>query len=120
MTNFVFRKAIYPLLIESDTCVCGIENEEQLHSVLIANSYIEKNTYQIIDASGEGWSYTPEIDVISPLSINKRWTKNNIIDFYNAHSTRSKTSQLTVKSLSNKKVAQIITEIISHDKLPSQ
>ncbi|MEJ2613161.1 MAG: hypothetical protein P8179_24690 [Candidatus Thiodiazotropha sp.] len=72
----------------------------------------KKSSYQIIDSAAEGWSYYPEHDVITPLSIDKRWTKKKIIDFYNS-SIKNEVDQqkYIVKSISNKSLTAIIEEI---------
>ncbi|AJQ93367.1 hypothetical Protein YC6258_01319 [Gynuella sunshinyii YC6258] len=69
-------------------------------------------TYQVIDATAEGWSFYPEHNVITSFTIDKKWTKSKIIDFYNNSLKNFDGIELyTVKSLSNKKLSTIIEEI---------
>ncbi len=113
MIRYQFRKAKFPLLLESDTIVVGAQSDGELNSLIKKLTFKNKGVYQVIDASGEGWSYYPEHNVLTPLTINKRWTKKAIIEFYNSSIKVDKTKEeYNVGSLSNRKLTTIIEEIV--------
>ena len=112
MVRHLLRRAEYPMLIETDTVVVGAYNDTQFNKIINIHSFGNKPAYQVIDATGEGWSFYPEGNIISPLTLNKRWTKKKIIDLYNEPIQQEESrNPYTTKSLSNKKLQHIIEEI---------
>ena len=114
MPKFAFRKARYPLLIETDGGVKGAINGAQLSRV-IKKARLKKDSYQVIDSTGEGWIYYTEMDVVSPLVVDKQWSKNRIIEFYNSYKQSMKEPTFVGRSLSNKRLEKVIGEIIEFD-----
>lgn len=109
MVKFLFRKAIFPILIETDKRMFGIPTPGHFDKLKTNNLFQTKKHYKVIDGSGEGWAYYPEHDVISPLTIDKRWTKKQIIDLFNAAlKSQNIENQFVCKSLSNKRLDEII------------
>jgi hypothetical protein len=37
----------------------------------------------IVDATGEGWAFHPDLMVVSPLTLKKRWKKIDVIRLFN-------------------------------------
>jgi hypothetical protein len=112
MVQYQFRKPKFPLLLASDTIVIGAKSDSEVKKWIKKLTFQEKSSYQVIDATAEGWSYYPEHDVITPLSIDKRWTKKKIIDFYNdSIKNEDSKEEYVAKSLGNKKLTAIIEEI---------
>lgn len=112
MVQYQFRKPKFPLLLASDTIVVGAQGNSDVKKWIKKLTFEEKSSYQVIDATAEGWSYYPEYKVITPLSIDKRWTKKKIIDFYNDSIKNEKNKEeYFAKSLSSKKLGAIIEEI---------
>ena len=104
-----FRKVKYPILIESDSSIFGAWNDEELESITSKEQFKKKRQYELLDCTGEAWSYHPEMDIISPLNFKKRWTKKEIINFYNKFAEPGK--EYVGKSLSAKRLSKIIEEI---------
>lgn len=38
---------------------------------------------EIVDATGEGWAFHPDLMVVSPLTLKKRWKKIDVIQLFN-------------------------------------
>jgi hypothetical protein len=37
----------------------------------------------MVDVTGEGWAFDPELMIVSPLTIKKRWKKLEIVGLFN-------------------------------------
>jgi len=116
MIGYLFRKPKYPLLIETDSRVVGARSINRIDRLFKEAAFVNKNNYIVIDSNGEGWSFVPEHAVISPLTMLKRWNKPKIIDFFN--SSLEKEGFITryePRSLSNKRLEQVIREIVEFE-----
>lgn len=112
MVQYQFRKPTFPVLLASDTIVVGALNTAEIEVWIKKLMFQKDSSYQVIDATAEGWSYYPEYQVITPLTIDKRWTKRRIIDFYNNSVKYEDDREVYVaKSLSNKRLNLVIEEI---------
>ena len=115
MVKFFLRKPCYPLLLECDDGLKGVKNGASLTRLSKKLSFVGKDSYQVIDATGEGWTYLPEGDAISPLAIEKRWTKARIIELFNSFVPEDSEEQFVGRSLSSKKLSKLIEEIANFE-----
>ncbi|MBK1723602.1 hypothetical protein CKO23_15320 [Thiocystis violacea] len=116
MVRYLFRKPKYPLLIETDGRVAGVRNERRFEKIDKKVLFSNKESYIVIDSSGEGWKFFPEDEIISPLTVLKRWSKRKIIDFFNASLDKTGSSaRCESRSLSNKRLERVILEIIEFE-----
>ncbi len=112
MVQYQFRKPKFPILLASDTIVVGVASDSEVNKWIKKLTFNENSSYKVVDATAEGWSYYPEYGVITPLSINKRWTKKKIIDFYNdSIKTEENKKKYVAKSLGNIKLGVIMEQI---------
>jgi hypothetical protein len=65
----------------------------------------------VIDANAEGFAYYPEQLVISSMAVKKRWNKPEIIALYQARK-RPEAPEYSTKSLGNKRLEQVVAEIV--------
>lgn len=100
MIQYLFRKPKYPVLIETDERVMGARSGQRIGRLCRQSSFAAKESYIVIDSSGEGWSFFPAHEVISPLATHKRWTKAKIVE---------------PGSLSSRRLEQIVREIVEHE-----
>ena len=75
MVQFLFRKAIFPILVETDSRVFGVPTPGHFNRLNKNEMFQEKDYYQVIDSRNEMWFYHPNHDVISPLTFQKQQTK---------------------------------------------
>jgi len=69
--------------------------------------------YDVVDVTGEGWSFSAKHMVISPLTIKKRWFKKDVIVTYNNRKNVSnQEKKYSDKSLSSKRFERIFCEIV--------
>jgi hypothetical protein len=83
--QYLFRKPKYPVLIETDERVVGARSGERIGRLCRQSSFAAKESYIVVNSFGEGWSFFPTHEVISPLAAHKRWTKAKIVELFNAH-----------------------------------
>jgi hypothetical protein len=75
--------------------------------------FIAEETYPLIDASGEGWVLVPKFSAISPLTFDKRWSKNRVVEMFNASANAARAGlQYPYRSLGSRP-----TEVIVRDKI---
>ena len=116
MIQYFYREPKYPILVETDARVVGARSPEKIDRLCKETSFIAKCSYIVIDSTGEGWSFSSDHEVISPLTAYKRWTKAKIIEFYNTSLDQGdKFTQYKPGSLSSKRLEQIVQEIVEHE-----
>ena len=116
MIGYLFRKPKYPLLIETDSRVVGARSIKRIDRLFKEAAFVNKKNYIVIDSNGEGWSFVPEHGVISPLTMLKRWSKLEIIKFFNSLLEKDgSVSRYEPRSLSNKRLEQVIREIVEFE-----
>ncbi len=116
MVEYLFRRPVYPLLIETDNCIRSAKNRRQLNRIIETAAFGAKKFYDVIDSTGEGWSFSLEHSVISPLTLKKRWHKKEIIAFYNSFFSPEDLEKAFIgSSLSNKRIPLLVQEIVNHD-----
>lgn len=109
MVSFLFRKPVVPILVETDVRMFGIFDLKNFEKLKKANLFLKKEFYKLIDGRGEGWSFYPKLDIISPLTTDKAWTKKKIIDLYNSFlEDKDEKNKFICKNLSYKKLSEII------------
>ncbi len=112
--NILFRGPEYPVIvISSEDELSSAYNIDQLATQCIFSEPPANETYvKIIDSTGEEFWYEPKLFVLSPGFLRKIWTKKQIIELFN-NSLNAKEDNLSypLKSISNKKLSRIITDI---------
>lgn len=115
MVNYTFRKPTYPFFLESDNGLWGATNGAELTRILKTKPFGAKEVYRLIDSAGEGWAYYYDTQTISPLTVQKRWTKAKLVELYNSFIPEGAT-QFVGGSLANKKLARIMLELMAFSK----
>lgn len=112
MLKYFARKPRYPIICNIDGYVIGAKSEKTfLKQLAETNVEIEK-TYSLIDSSGEGWVFLPDLMTISPLTLKKKWFKKEVIDLFNNRINTSEKIMYSTKSLSSKRFDRIFKEIV--------
>jgi hypothetical protein len=75
VVQYLLRKPKYPLLIETDRRVSGARSGQGIDRLCKQASFARKESYIVVDSAGEGWSFFPANEVISPLTTLKLWSK---------------------------------------------
>src|SRR5260370_8689168 len=109
--HYVSRRPRFPIL-------CNINGE------LVAGGTLQQferrigkvelpagRTFKIVDASGEGWVLHPEFSAISPLTLDKQWTKARGIEMFNTSLNAQRAGlQYPPRSLANRRLEPVIPD----------
>ena len=86
------------------------KNLNELASILVRfESSSSKDNVQVVDTTGEEFWYFCEQCTLAPGFTIRRWTKQQIIDLYNSNVRSDRI--YAVRSLSNKRLSDIVSEI---------
>ncbi len=109
----LFRRPKYPLIvISADDIVMPAFNIKELAAYCLATiPSKEGGVIRAIDSTGEEFWYSPENCAIAPGFGFKKWTKKKIIELYNNSNSVTNDTIYSDRSLSNKRLTQIITDI---------
>jgi len=117
MVDYLFRVPKFPILIESDTLTLGASSRTEVNEVLKKGKFGIKDSYVVVDATAEGWSYLLSYQTISPLTLRKRFSKKEIVQLVNIGMTRNgQDEQYVCRSLSNRRLEQIVGELTKYCK----
>jgi hypothetical protein len=113
MVHYLFRKPVFPVICEIDGFVFADNSSKSLEKWLQTIPLGVKTTYDMVDATAEGWSFMPEHMAVSPLTFKKNWTKKAVIALYNGRKNMPEPDRkYSEKSLSSKRFDQIFSEIV--------
>ena len=108
--GILFRKPAFPVIGLVDGMLVSARTLKPLALILMESDPIsDDDIIKLIDSTGEEFWYLRRQKTLSPGFMVKRWTKQKIIDLYNRHIGTDRSYQL--RSLSNKRLAEIIAEI---------
>ena len=109
----LLRSPEYPAIVISEDGLSSAYNIKQLGTLCVLSETLdEDDKIKVVDSSGCEFIYFQEHKAIIPSILNKKWTKKQIIELFN-NSTNANENKIKypLKSLSNKKLSQIIDEI---------
>jgi hypothetical protein len=113
MIKTIFLSPESQLLVGTDEKTYGVQAPKQMEELAAKCEFEKEESCDVVDSSGEGWMFMPKLEILSPLTVNKIWSKKAIISFYN-DSLESEV-KYEAKSLSNKRLSKIVKEIVEHD-----
>ena len=110
--QYAFRQPRFPI-------ICAVGNELiSARSAVGFQRQIERFELQsseildVVDATGEGWSFYADLMIVSPLTLKKRWTKSAVIRLFNESENARRIGVADpVTSLSGKSLSRIITDV---------
>jgi hypothetical protein len=110
--QYAFRRPRFPI-------ICAVGDELiSARSAVGFQRQIERFEIQsgevldVVDATGEGWSFHSDLMIVSPLTFKKRWTKSAVIRLFNeSENARRIGVAYPETSLSGKSVSRIITDV---------
>jgi hypothetical protein len=113
MLNYFFRKPKYPVICDIDGYVIAAKNEKSFVKRLPEVNQDSEKTYNLLDATAEGWAFMPKHMLVSPLTLKKQWTKKELISIFNCRkNVSSEAVQYSEKSLSSKRFERIFSDIV--------
>ena len=118
--RILLRGPKYPAIVISADDIWPAYNLEELGVACYYSLPIKNSTMvSVVDVTGEEFLYMPDKTALMPGIARKKWTKKKIIElFNNSDAAKEGNMQYPLKSLSNKRLDTIITEIcglLSHN-----
>jgi len=112
MLRYLFRKPLFPIICNIDNYVFSARTERDFIEKVSGLKFNQKSQYDVIDLNAEGWSFVPDLLVLSPLTIKKNWTKKELSDLVNNRNNKKNKKPYTIKLY--KKYDDIIRELIEY------
>lgn len=111
--RILFRSPKYPVIVIDEDGLWSASNIEELGTIcVLSKPGDEDDKLKVIDTSGEEFWYMPKQYALTPGFPFQKWTKKQIIElFNNSETAKEENIQYPLKSLSNKKLSKIVTEI---------
>lgn len=110
--RYVFRRPRFPIICDLDGELVAGANPQQFERRLRKVAVPVGRTFEIVDVTGEGWVLHPEFSAISPLTLDKQWTKARVIGMFNASVNAQRAGwQYAPRSLSNRRLAAVIRDV---------
>jgi len=109
--DFLFRKPEFPALVDVGSELIAVRSWAECESRLEALSLSGPEARPVIDATAEGFAFHPELNVITPLTVEKNWTKTGIIALYNARKRPG--APTYAPKLGSRTLAAVVADIAS-------
>ena len=111
--RILLRSPKYPVIVIAEDDIYSAFGIKELGAICYISEPTDDDSYiRIIDNSGEEFLYMPEQVALVPGIARKKWTKNEIIELFNHSETaKEKNFHYPPKSLSNKRLSAIVTDI---------
>lgn len=109
--DFLIRKPRFPAIVDTRAELLGMRSWTECQTRLRNFMSSDTDAKPVIDASAEGFAFHPDMAVISPLALRKRWSKSEIIALYNDRKN-SNAQRYEPASLSNRTLARVVADVV--------
>lgn len=114
MIRYFFRKPVFPLICDVGGVLIGARSLKEFEDQAAVLDLPAKAQLPLVDSSTEGWVFDTDHQLISPLTMKKRWTKREVIAMFNSSSAAGKLGrQYSERSLSSKRFDRIVSDIVA-------
>ncbi len=79
--NFFFRSPVFPVILDIGMGATCSETPSDLESYLVEHGSADTTHRTLIDSSYEGFSIIPAKLYVSPLTLKKKYTKKELLQF---------------------------------------
>lgn len=109
----IIRTPIYPVIVVSEIGLFSAFSIKELAKVFFLLDPIDhEHDAILIDSTGAEFKYLSELTTLMPGFLNKKWSKKKIVELFNGSlDAKELAIEYPMKSLSNKKISQIVGEI---------
>jgi hypothetical protein len=108
--KYFWRKPRFPLLLDTGTELIALRSTKGCEARLPPLALTGGPRF-VIDARAEGFAFYPDVNLITPLTVKKRWTKAEIIALYEARKRPG--APAYTRSLPNRKLAEVVADIVA-------
>jgi hypothetical protein len=109
--RYAFRRPRLPIICDLNGELVAGENLQQFERRLAKRDVPMGDVFAIVDGTGEGWALHPEMSVISPLTVDKRWTKARVIKMFNTSLNAQRAGLQYQRSLANRRLDAVIRDV---------
>lgn len=111
-SRYVFRQPRFPIICQiGDELIAG-NTLEQFERRLKKADLSVADSFKIVDGTGEGWVLHPDLSAISPLALDRTWTKARVIEMFNRSANAQRAGlQYPQRSLANRRLDVVIREV---------
>ena len=111
--RILFRSPKYPAIVIAEDDIWPAFDIKELGTICVLSEPLDhSDNMKVIDSTGEEFWYMHERIALAPGFMRKRWTKKQIIELFNSSETAEESKiQYSLKSLSNKRLHVIVSEI---------
>lgn len=110
--RYAFRRPRFPIICDLNGELVAGQTLQQFERRLAKRHCPPGDAFAIVDASGEGWAFHPELSVISPLTVDKRWTKARVVAMFNTSMNAQRAGlQYPQRSLANRRLEAVIRDV---------
>jgi hypothetical protein len=109
--NYIFRLPRFPVIFDSGERLFPAKSKAQLERWIEKLGIKDEGKRDIIDANGEGFSYYPKIETITPSIGIRRWKKLQIIDLHDSRRPQG-SPVMRRASLGSRRLEDIVLDAI--------
>ena len=82
--QYAFRRPRFPIICAVDRELLSASSPAAFQRQVERLDLQHAGPIDVVDVTGEGWAFHPQLMVVSPLTLKKRWKKIEIIRLFNA------------------------------------
>ena len=110
--KFAFRRPLFPIICQVGAELVSGATLQQFERRLKKVGLSADDTFSIVDGRGEGWALHRDFSAISPLTLDRTWTKARVVEmFNNSANARRAGLQYPPRSLANRRLDAVIRDV---------
>jgi len=110
--KYLLRRPHFPIICQIGEDLVAGNTLQEFERRLKRVDLTAAQTFKIVDGRGEGWVLHPDLSAISPLTLDRTWTKARVIEMFNRSANAQRADlQYPQRSLANRRLDVVIREI---------
>jgi mannose-6-phosphate isomerase-like protein (cupin superfamily) len=112
--QYAFRRPRFPIICFAGRELLAAASTAAFQRQIERLDLQRAGPMDIVDSTGEGWAFHPDLMVISPFTLKKRWKKKDVIRLFNeSDNARRLGTAFPEEYIPRRSLARIISEIAS-------
>ena len=108
--KYFIRRPRFPLLLDTGIELIALHSADECEARLPPLA-LTGDPRPVIDARVEGFAFYPDLGTITPLTLDRDWTKAEIVALY--HARKSPDAPAYTRSLSARKLVDVVSDIVA-------
>ena len=110
--RYAFRRPLFPIICKIGQELVSGNTIQEFERRLKQFHLSAEEDFPLVDGIGEGWVLVPKFSAISPLTLDKRWSKNRLIEMFNASANAQRAGlQYPYRSLGSRRIEVIVRDV---------